>query len=165
MLVAAMNPCPCGYFTDPRKDCKCTPNQIEKYLSRISGPLIDRIDIHIEVPPVPYRELRSKHDGSDSATMREQVLAARHRQSERFGRESTTLNSRMSSRQLRSHCRLDEAGEQMLKQALTELGLSARAHDKILRVARTIADIAGTAEIKSEHISEAIMYRRLDRRL
>ncbi|NLX12983.1 MAG: YifB family Mg chelatase-like AAA ATPase [Phycisphaerales bacterium] len=165
MLVAAMNPCPCGYFTDPRKPCKCSPTQIDKYLSRISGPLIDRIDIHIEVPPVPYRELRATRDGSDSATLRDQVLKARQVQHERFGRDSTTLNARMSSKQLRKHCRLDEAGEQMLKQALTELGLSARAHDKILRVARTIADLAGEPDLRAEHVSEAIMYRRLDRQL
>ncbi len=165
MLVAAMNPCPCGYFTDPRKPCKCSPTQIDKYLSRISGPLIDRIDIHIEVPPVPYRELRAARDGSDSAALRAQVLKARQVQRERFGRDSTILNARMSSKQLRKHCRLDEAGEQMLKQALTELGLSARAHDKILRVARTIADLAGEPDLRAEHVSEAIMYRRLDRQL
>ncbi len=165
MLVAAMNPCPCGYFTDPAKACKCTPNQIHRYLSRISGPLIDRIDIHLEVPPVPYRELRSTRDGSDSATMRDQVLRARAIQRERFGHDTTTLNGRMSSRQLRKCAALDEAGEQLLKQALTELGLSARAHDKILRVARTIADLAASDRILPEHVSEAIMYRRLDRQL
>jgi magnesium chelatase family protein len=165
MLVAAMNPCPCGYFTDPNKPCKCSPPQIERYLARVSGPLIDRIDIHIEVPPVPYRELRGKHDGSDSATMREQVLNAREVQRRRFGENSTTLNARMSSRLLRKHCALDAAGEALLKQALTELGLSARAHDKILRVARTIADLGGFEHIQSDHVSEAIMYRRLDRQL
>jgi magnesium chelatase family protein len=165
MLVAAMNPCPCGYMTDPNKKCKCSPRQIEQYLSRISGPLIDRIDIHIEVPPVPYRELRSKHDGSDSAQMREQVEWTRAIQRERFSHNGTITNARMSSRQLREHCKLDEVGELHLKQALTELGLSARAHDKILRVARTIADLAGMEHIQGDHVSEAIMYRRLDRRL
>ena len=157
--------CPCGYFTDPNKPCKCSPTQIDKYLSRISGPLIDRIDIHIEVPPVPYRELRGDRDGSGSEEMRLQVERARRIQRERFGDRSTTLNARMTSRQLRKVCKLDAAGEQLLKQALTELGLSARAHDKILRVARTIADLAGEEHIRPEHVSEAIMYRRLDRQL
>ncbi len=165
MLVAAMNPCPCGYFTDPNKPCKCSPNQIDKYLSRISGPLIDRIDIHIEVPPVPFRELRSTRDGSDSATLREQVIRTREIQRQRFGENSTTLNGRMGPRQLRKFCQIDEAGERLLKQALTELGLSARAHDKILRVARTIADLAGEERIRCDHLTEAIMYRRLDRQL
>ena len=165
MLVAAMNPCPCGYFTDPNKPCKCSPHQIDKYLSRISGPLIDRIDIHIEVPPVPYRELRGRRDGSDSATIGEQVLDARRTQRRRFGDHSTMLNGQMGSRQLRKFCKIDEAGEQLLKQALTELGLSARAHDKILRIARTIADLAGEENVQSNHVSEAIMYRRLDRQL
>jgi magnesium chelatase family protein len=165
MLVAAMNPCPCGYFTDPRKPCKCTPPMIEKYLSRISGPLIDRIDIHIEVPPVPYRELRGSQEGTDSAGMREQVVRARAVQHARYGQDTTLLNGRIGSRSLRKFCALDEAGEALLKQALTELGLSARAHDKILRVARTIADLAGRDRILSDDVSEAIMYRRLDRRL
>jgi magnesium chelatase family protein len=165
MLVAAMNPCPCGYFTDPNKPCKCSPLQIDKYLSRISGPLIDRIDIHIEVPPVPYRELRGEHTGSSSDEMRAQVERARRIQRERFGDTSTILNARMTPKQLRRYCRLDAAGEQLLKQALTELGLSARAHDKILRVARTIADLAAEENIRPEHVSEAIMYRRLDRQL
>jgi len=165
MLVAAMNPCPCGYFTDPHKPCKCSPNQIDKYLSRISGPLIDRIDIHIEVPPVPYRELRGGREGSDSATMRAQVMRARQVQRERFGDGTTTLNARMGPRQLRRHCVLDQAGEALLRQALTELGLSARAHDKILRVARTIADLDGGGPIRAEHLTEAVMYRRLDRRM
>ncbi|MHC4442611.1 MAG: YifB family Mg chelatase-like AAA ATPase [Planctomycetota bacterium] len=165
MLVAAMNPCPCGYFTDPNKPCKCSPHQIDKYLSRISGPLIDRIDIHIEVPPVPYRELRAEHNGSDSATLREQVVEARQIQLQRFGDNSTTLNGRMKSKLLRKYCKLNDHGEQLLKQALTEFGLSARAHDKILRIARTIADLANTQNIQPEHLSEAIMYRRLDRQL
>jgi len=165
MLVAAMNPCPCGYFTDANKPCKCSPPQIDKYLSRISGPLIDRIDIHIEVPPVPYRELRSQRDGSDSATMREQVVRARRIQRQRFGEHTTILNGQMSSRPLRKFCALDDPGERTLKQAMSELGLSARAHDKILRVARTIADLADAENIHADHVSEAIMYRRLDRQL
>lgn len=127
--------------------------------------MIDRIDIHIEVPPVPYRELRSERDGSDSATMREQVLKARRIQRERYGEQTTTLNARMGPRQLRKYCKLDAAGEQVLRQALTELRLSARAHDKILRVARTIADLADEEHLRPDHVSEAIMYRRLDRQL
>ncbi len=164
LLVAAMNPCPCGYFTDPRKPCKCTPPQIDKYLSRISGPLIDRIDIHIEVPAVPFNELRGDRDGTPSTSMRDQVVAARARQQSRFN-DSKMVNGRMGAKHIRKHCKLDEAGEMMLRQAMTELGLSARAHDKVLRVARTIADLADTDNIRAEHVSEAIHYRRLDRQL
>lgn len=165
MLVAAMNPCPCGYYTDPRKPCKCSPIQIERYLSRISGPLVDRIDIHIEVPAVPYSELRSGREGRPSAEMREHVQAARAVQRERFGGDGRGSNARMTPRQLREHGRLDEAGEMVLRQAMTELGLSARAHDKVIRVARTIADLAGRASIAPEDVHEAVQYRRLDRRL
>ncbi|MCB9849635.1 MAG: YifB family Mg chelatase-like AAA ATPase [Phycisphaerales bacterium] len=165
MLVAAMNPCPCGYFTDPRKPCKCSPPQIDKYLARISGPLIDRIDIHIEVPAVPFAELRGEREGTDSAEMREQVVAARRRQHERYADNGTTINARMGNRQMRKHCKLDDAGEMVLRQAMTELGLSARAHDKVLRVARTIADLAESPDIVADHVSEAVHYRRLDRQL
>lgn len=165
MLVAAMNPCPCGYFTDPRKPCKCTAPQIDKYLARISGPLIDRIDIHVEVPAVPFSELRSDRDGTPSSALREQVVAARRVQRERYGHDSTMLNGRMGPRQLRKFCKLDDAGELMLRQAMTELGLSARAHDKVLRVARTIADMSGADNIAADHLAEAIHYRRLDRQL
>lgn len=164
MLVAAMNPCPCGYFTDPRKPCKCSPPQIDKYLARISGPLIDRIDIHIEVPAVPYRELRGDRDGTPSAEMREQVIAARRRQAAR-NNGSSVCNGRMSSRDLRKWCKLDDSGELILRQAMTELGLSARAHDKVLRICRTIADLAESESIQAQHVSEAIQYRRLDRQL
>lgn len=165
MLVAAMNPCPCGYLGDARKACKCTPPQIEKYTARISGPLIDRIDIHIEVPAVSFSELRSQRDGTPSAAMREQVLVARRRQGERFGHASTLTNGRMTARTVRRHCKLDSAGESVLRQALTELGLSARAHDKILRVSRTIADLADREDISADDVLEAIHYRRLDRRM
>ncbi len=165
MLIAAMNPCPCGYYTDPRKPCKCSPMQIDKYLSRISGPLIDRIDIHVEVPAVPFGELRSRHDGTPSLAMRDQVIRARVRQQERFGADATMVNGRMNGRLLRESCKLDTAGETVLKQAMTELGLSARAHDKVLRVSRTIADLAGRDEITSEDVLEAVHYRRLDRQL
>ncbi len=165
MLIAAMNPCPCGYFTDPKRQCKCSPPAIDKYLSRISGPLIDRIDMHVEVPAVPYRELRSDRDGTDSRTIREQVMRARQTQRDRFGDGNTTLNATMKPRQLRRFCKLDEHGEAVLRQAMSELGLSARAHDKVLRVARTIADIENAEHIQTHHLTEAIMYRRLDRQL
>jgi magnesium chelatase family protein len=165
MLVAAMNPCPCGYFTDPRKPCKCTPPQIDKYLARISGPLVDRIDIHVEMPAVDYRELRSDRDGTPSSAMREQVTAARRVQRNRFAGSSLMTNARMGPKQLRKFCTLDEAGELILRQAMTELGLSARAHDKVLRLARTIADLAGAEAIAADHVAEAIHYRRLDRQL
>jgi magnesium chelatase family protein len=163
MLVAAMNPCPCGYFTDPSRPCKCTPTQIDKYLGRVSGPLVDRIDMHVEVPPVPARELRDKREGTDSATMREQVLAAKRRQTGRFNGDASMSNGRMGPRELRRYCQIDAAAELVLRQAMAELGLSARAHDKVLRVARTIADLAGVEHIVSDHLSEAIHYRRLDR--
>jgi len=163
VLVAAMNPCPCGYFTDPRRACRCTSPQIDKYLARISGPLLDRIDIHIEVPAVSFSELRTHRDGTPSSTMRDQVLAARVRQRERFSPNFSVFNGRMGTRLIRKHCALDDAGELVLRQAMTELGLSARAHDKVLRLSRTIADLAGEERIAAEHVSEAIHYRRLDR--
>ena len=165
MLIAAMNPCPCGYLGDSRKPCKCSPVQIEKYMARISGPLVDRIDIQIEVPAVPFTELRSERDGTPTSTMREQVLAARARQRERFGSDSTMSNGGMNGKALRRFCPLDDASESVLRQALTELGLSARAHDKILRVSRTIADLAGREAIGADDVLEAIHYRRLDRQL
>jgi magnesium chelatase family protein len=165
ILVAAMNPCPCGYLGDPKHVCKCSPMQIERYMGRISGPLLDRIDLHIEVPAVPFQELSANADGTSSIAMREQVSRARQVQRQRFGADSHRLNSRMSSRQLRKHCGLDEEGKNLLKSAMEELGLSARAHDRILRVARTIADLDGSADIKPAHVSEAINYRTLDRKL
>jgi magnesium chelatase family protein len=165
MLIAAMNPCPCGYLTDARKTCKCTPVQIERYLSRISGPLIDRIDIHVDVPAVPFTELRSQRDGTPSETLREQVLKARLRQRARFNGNPVMTNARLTGKQLREYSRLDDAGERVLKQAMTELGLSARAHDKILRVSRTIADLADRDTVAAEDVLEAVHYRRLDRQL
>jgi magnesium chelatase family protein len=163
MLVAALNPCPCGYRGDPRRNCNCSPLQIEKYVGKISGPLLDRIDIHLEVAPVPFRELSDKNSGTTSSQMREQVVAARAVQKERFQSERTTLNGRMTPRQIRRHCRLDSAAESLLKSAMEEMGLSARAHDKILRVARTIADLDRSDAIASNHLNEAINYRTLDR--
>jgi magnesium chelatase family protein len=163
-LVAALNPCPCGYFGDPRHECRCTPRQIQAYMGRISGPLLDRIDMHIEVPAVPYRELRAAHDGATSAQMREQVVAARAQQRKRFAKDGK-VNGTMTTREVRKHCKLDERCEMLLKQATAELGLSARAHDKILRLSRTIADLDGSADIQLPHLSEAVQYRRLDRNL
>lgn len=165
ILVAAMNPCPCGYLGDSRHACKCTPTQIERYMARISGPLLDRIDLHIEVPTVPFQELAANADGTASVTMREQVNRARQIQHERFGPDSHRLNSRMTSRQLRRFCPLDEECRNLLKTAMDELGLSARAHDRILRMARTAADLEGAAAIQSSHVVEAINYRTLDRKL
>ncbi|MBL8799072.1 MAG: YifB family Mg chelatase-like AAA ATPase [Planctomycetia bacterium] len=165
ILVAAMNPCPCGYMGDAKHACKCNPMMVERYMGRISGPLLDRIDLHIEVPAVPYQELAARQDGTSSATMREQVLRARAVQARRFGGDGQKLNGRMTSRQLRKHCVLDAEGQKLLQSAMEQLGLSARAHDRILRVARTIADLEGAETIQSSHLSEAIGYRSLDRKL
>jgi magnesium chelatase family protein len=165
ILVAAMNPCPCGYLGDARRACKCSPIAVEKYMGRVSGPLLDRIDLHIEVPTVPYDELAAKADGTSSAAMREQVLAARDRQRTRFGGDGRMLNGRMTGRLIRKHCQLDADSEGLLKSAMEDLGLSARAYDRILRVARTIADLAGSDRIDQGHVAEAIGYRTLDRKL
>ncbi|MEW4488728.1 YifB family Mg chelatase-like AAA ATPase [Thalassoglobus sp. JC818] len=163
MLVAAMNPCPCGYRGDPKRQCNCTPIQIERYLSRISGPLLDRIDIHIEVPPVPFRELSDSQSGTDSQEMKEAVEHAREIQRRRFQGSEAMLNGTMSPRELRKHCKLAPAAEELLKMAMEEMGLSARAHDKILRVGRTIADLDSSSLIDAHHLTEAINYRTLDR--
>jgi len=160
-----MNPCPCGYFGSEARSCKCTPGQIARYLSKVSGPLVDRIDIHIDVPAISFRKLRSKSGQLDSAAMRADVLRATAIQAERFGDGQVHTNSRMSHKQVEKSCKLDEAGEMILKQAMQEFGLSARAHDKICKLARTIADLAGAAEIAAEHIAEAVSYRKLDRKL
>ncbi len=163
MLVAAMNPCPCGYFGDPRRQCQCNPMLIERYMSRISGPLLDRLDIHIEVPPVPFRELSNQTAGTNSETMKAQVVAAREIQQRRFGKGSLRLNGRMPPSQIRIFCKLESDAESLLKSAMEEMGLSARAHDKILRIGRTIADLEASENITAAHLSEAINYRTLDR--
>ena len=156
---------PCGYLGDARHACKCNPLVIERYMGRISGPLLDRIDLHIEVPAVPFQDLSAVAEGTSSALMRDQVLLARKIQRERFGTGSARLNGRMTSRQLRKFCVLDAAGKGLLQTAMESLGLSARAHDRILRMARTIADLEGAALILPGHVSEAINYRSLDRKL
>jgi len=166
MLVCAMNPCFCGNFTDPSRECTCTPLQIQKYMSRISGPLFDRIDLHIEVPAVHYKELSSKVAGESSVTIRERVIRARAVQMKRLtGRKEMYCNADMQSKDIQTFCKLDTAGEELLKMAITKLGLSARAYDRILKVGRTIADLANSSNIRPEHISEAIQYRSLDRNL
>ena len=165
MLIAALNPCPCGYRNDPRRDCHCTVPQIERYMGKMSGPLLDRIDIHIEVPAVPYRELKSETPGTSSAEIRDQVATARQAQASRFNGSHTRYNADMSHRQTRRNCRLDSQSDDLLQSSVTELGLSARAHDKVLRVARTIADLDDSQTIQLEHLNEAINYRLLDRNL
>ena len=165
MLVAAMNPCPCGYRNDPRRDCNCTPPQIERYMSRISGPLLDRIDIHIEVPAVPYRELRGGPPGTGTAAMRQQVIAARAAQEKRLAGTGVLRNANLSSKHLREFCQLDDTCQNLLANAVNEMGLSARAHDKVLRVSRTIADLDGAENLEPPHIQEAINYRILDRQM
>ena len=163
MLVAAMNPCPCGFFTDTQHECRCTPIAIERYRARISGPLLDRIDIHVEVPAVKYRDLADRNSGEDSAAIRERVDRARMFQLERFRGTNFFANAQMGSRELRSHCQVDAAGERMLETAINRLGLSARAYTRILKVARTIADLDGGGPVEAHHVGEAIQYRSLDR--
>lgn len=164
MLAAAMNPCPCGYLTDSDRECSCTPPQIQRYMSRVSGPLLDRIDIQIEVPAVRYKDLAGPAGGETSEAIRERVGRARRRQLARFGGAVHLFcNADMQARDIRRHCRIDSAGQELLKTAITRLGLSARAYTRILKVARTIADLAGRESIDAADISEAIQYRSLDR--
>lgn len=163
MLVAAMNPCPCGYYNHPEKTCVCAPGVVQKYLNKISGPLLDRIDIHIEVTPVAFGELSADRPSEQSATVRERVVRARAAQEARFRGQGLHCNAQMSPQQLRACCRIDAAGRALLEKAMERLGLSARAYDRILKVARTIADLAASADIRTEHLAEAIQYRSLDR--
>ena len=162
----ATQPCPCGFYTDPEKKCTCNQIQIQKYMSRISGPLLDRIDIHIEVPAIKFKELSSSAKGEKSAEIRKRVVAARKIQMERFnGMKGVHSNSDMGSKEIKAFCVIDQASLDLLKMAMTRLGLSARAYDRILKVSRTIADLEGEEKILPQHISEAIQYRSLDREL
>jgi magnesium chelatase family protein len=164
MLAAAMNPCPCGFFGDPTRQCHCSPPQIQRYVSKISGPLIDRIDIHIEVPAVKYKELRSNGVTEDSSAVRERVLRARECQSRRYaGERKVFSNAQMPPKLIRKFCAITDDGEKMLENAVARMGLSARAHDRILKVARTIADLDGSQNVETRHLGEAIQYRTLDR--
>lgn len=164
MLIASMNPCPCGFFNHPEKECTCTSIMVQRYLNKISGPLLDRIDLHVEVTPVPFNELSSQRNSETSADVRERVLKARDMQAKRFeGTEGVYANAQMSSKQLKEICVIDAIGQTLLKTAMERLNLSARAYDRILKVSRTIADLAGSETIKPEHLAEAIQYRSLDR--
>jgi len=163
MLAAAMNPCPCGYFGDSTRECHCTPPLIQRYLARISGPLLDRIDLHIQVPAVKYRELSQQETSEESTAVRERILAARRIQNQRLAPFGIYCNAQMTPRTLRRFCRLDSASEKQLETAVTRLGLSARAYDRVLRVSRTIADLEGRESIGASHVAEAIQYRALDR--
>jgi magnesium chelatase family protein len=164
MLIAAMNPCPCGFYNHPEKKCLCAPGTVQKYLSRISGPLLDRIDIHIEVVPVPFEKLSDMSKGETSEQIRERVINARKIQTDRFlDSKNIHCNAMMTTQQQKKFCRLDGTGESVLKEAMQRLGLSARAYDRILKVARTIADLEASTNIQWQHIAEAIQYRSLDR--
>lgn len=164
MLISSMNPCPCGFYNHPEKECTCPPGAVQKYLNKISGPLLDRIDLHVEVTPVPFSELSKVENGETSATIRERVIIAREIQNERYkGVEDVYANAQMSSKQLKEICVITQAGQTLLKAAMDKLNLSARAYDRILKVSRTIADLAQSPDIKIEHLAEAIQYRSLDR--
>ncbi|MBL7855789.1 MAG: YifB family Mg chelatase-like AAA ATPase [Cyclobacteriaceae bacterium] len=164
MLVASMNPCPCGYYNHPEKQCVCAPGVVQRYLSKISGPLLDRIDLHVEVVPVSFDEMTAQRKSETSEVIRERVVKAREVQSSRFANQDTIYcNAMMPSNMVKEICVINEAGVKLLKTAMERLGLSARAYDRILKVSRTIADLAGTEEIKIEHLAEAIQYRSLDR--
>ena len=164
MMVASMNPCPCGYYNHPEKDCVCSPGVVQKYLNKISGPLLDRIDLHVEVTPVSFNELSNKQKGESSSDIRVRVIEARKIQEERFkDKKGVHANAQISSKTLKEICEIDQAGRDLLKSAMDKLGLSARAYDRILKVARTIADLEEVENIQTNHLAEAIQYRSLDR--
>ena len=163
-LIGAMNPCPCGHFGDPVKECSCTPYQIQKYFNRISGPLLDRIDLHVDVPRVQYEEIADQGESESSAEIRQRVVAARNIQLQRFHEDGIACNAEMERKHITRYCKMTDIAEQILAEAFKVLGLSARGYDRILKVARTIADLDGAEIIDMEHIAEAIQYRRLDRK-
>jgi magnesium chelatase family protein len=166
MLVAAMNPCPCGYFGDLKRECRCGPTQVHRYRQRISGPLLDRIDLHIEVPAVEYRDISSTRSEEPSHAIRDRVQVAREKQRGRFHSDANiNCNARMGPRQIKQHCKLSDESQELIRIAMTELNLSARAYDRILKVSRTVADLAESNSITPEHVSEAIQYRTFDRTL
>jgi magnesium chelatase family protein len=165
MLIAALNPCPCGYYGDSKRECRCSPGQIERYRQRMSGPLLDRIDLHVEVPLVEYRELATASSGEKSERIRERVMLARDVQRRRFSGSPAQTNSAMGARQVKEHCALDAESISYLEHAMEQLNFSARAHDRILKVARTLADLAGSEVIRPNDVLEAIQYRSLDRSL
>ncbi len=165
MLVAAMNPCPCGFYGDHTRACLCSPQQVRRYRSRLSGPLVDRLDMHLDVPPVPIRELGDRQPAEPSATIRERVTEARGRQASRYRNDGLFCNAQLKPRHLKKYCRLTPEGRELLEGAISRLGLSARGYGRILRVARTIADLAASPSIQNEHVAEAIQYRTLDRRV
>lgn len=163
MLIASMNPCPCGYYNHPEKECVCPPGTVQRYLNKISGPLLDRIDLHVEVTPVSFDQMTAERKNESSSVIRERVIAARTIQSERFKDHGIYSNAMMPSQMVKDICKINTAGKTLLKAAMERLGLSARAYDRILKVSRTIADLAGSEDIKIEHLAEAIQYRSLDR--
>ena len=163
MLVASMNPCPCGHLNDPNRECVCTPAQVQRYLGKISGPLMDRIDLHVEVAPVDFDEMSADREGESSSDVRSRVVRARERQGTRFSDTETHCNAQMGAQGVQAHCEIDESGEDLLRTATDRLGLSARGYTRILKVARTVADLEGAGTIQPNHVSEAIQYRSLDR--
>jgi magnesium chelatase family protein len=165
MLVAAMNPCVCGFLSDPQKECTCTPLQIQRYRSRVSGPLLDRIDIQIEVPGLRYQELASKDAGESSNLIRQRVNQARKIQLQRFDKSKIHANAQMGAKEIKRYCAVNPDADRFLETAINKLGLSARAYSRVLKVGRTIADLAGVENIEASHIAEAIQYRSLDRRM
>ena len=166
LLVCALNPCPCGFFGDPVRQCRCSPRQVESYRAKISGPLLDRIDLHVEVPQIDYKQLSSNEQSEPSASVRSRVSSCRSLQRDRFeGIPEVRTNSDMGPKVMRQHCAVSAECSLLLEQAMEQLNFSARAHDRILKVARTIADLAGAGELSSDHVLEAIQYRSLDRKL